>query len=91
MLALPEFGTTAHIKLWVGSQDPEAGFFWRNSHQCACGRYWAEYRPEDAPGFWNNGAQLSYDHPVLRLNWGAPNVTKCYVLDRKRNIFSNLA
>ena len=43
MLARPEAGSRAHIKLWVNSKDPSQKYRWSEPSLCACGQYWEEF------------------------------------------------
>ncbi len=39
MLARPEIGSPAHIKLWLAGKDPDEGYTWENHKSCACAQY----------------------------------------------------
>ena len=43
MLARPQFGTMAHMMLWVASQPANKTFYWSNARECACGQYAREH------------------------------------------------
>lgn len=52
MLARPEIGSKPHIRLWVGSKDPNEEYDWSSYFGCACGQYSKENGEEHG---WVNG------------------------------------
>jgi hypothetical protein len=64
MLSRPEIGTCAHVKLWIGSKDPEEEYSWLNCDRCVCGQY---AKAHGLPPDWTKTRQRSVFSSLNRL------------------------
>jgi hypothetical protein len=66
MLARPEFGSRAHILMWLADQDPAASYDWMSYEHCACGRYARANQVSNL--FWAAFASTTAGQAMMELN-----------------------
>src|SRR5262249_1402751 len=66
MLARPEIGSKAHIKLWLGSKDPSEVGVWEDLCSCFAGRYSQEHFGRAFP--WSPDPEPRFRDELKRLS-----------------------